>query len=300
MISSMTGFGSAAFEEGPRRVAVEIRTVNHRYLKVLLKMPKAIGSLETELEALVRQHISRGTVTANLLYHDASMLPSYRIDQDAIRAYQGQVAELARSLSLPEAAVDLTALLTLPGAICSEDEGGVAGVLAPEGRDLVLRGLTEALNNLNEARAEEGAHLLDVLVAHGTALENSLDVVTVRAPSVPRAHRDRLLTRVRQLLTELEATTQVTEADLLRELCLLADKTDVTEEMNRLRGHLTRYRDILATGGEVGRRLDFLLQEMLRETNTIGSKANDPDIVHAVVEMKCEIERMKEQVQNLE
>ena len=150
------------------------------------------------------------------------------------------------------------------------------------------------------ARRDEGEQLARILRAHGEVLEKQVGVVRDRAPEIPREQRDKLIQRARTLLAELGSEADVQESDLHRELCLIADKTDVAEELNRLATHLDRYRTILDKGGETGRKLDFLLQEMLRETNTIGSKANDASIAHAVVEMKCEVERMKEQVQNLE
>jgi len=124
--------------------------------------------------------------------------------------------------------------------------------------------------------------------------------VSERATEVPREQRDRVHERVQTLVAEIDPNVEISESDLIRELCLIAERTDVAEELNRLKSHLDRYRAILAAGGETGKKLDFLLQEMLRETNTIGSKANDPTIAHSVVDMKCEVERMKEQVQNVE
>lgn len=297
----MTGFGAATREDGTRRVTVEVRTLNHRYLKIGLKVPRALAALEPELEPLIRKHVRRGAVTVSCRFHDEAATPGYRIDIDTAREYRERIDELWSLLGLHEpcGSDPVTPLLSLPGVIRTEDEES-DGAIDDDVKALVLGAVREALEALVEARRVEGEQTARILREHGELLEKHVDVVRTRAPEVPREHRDKLLQRARTLLEELGSEADVQESDLHRELCLIADKADVAEELNRLGTHLDRYRQILDEGGEAGRKLDFLLQEMLRETNTIGSKANDASIAHAVVEMKCEVERMKEQVQNLE
>lgn len=297
----MTGFGAATREEGARRVTVEVRTLNHRYLKIALKLPRSLAAIEAEVEPIVKRHVRRGSVSVTCRYRDDDSTPAFRVDAAAARSYRDQIAELWRALDLHEPGGHdrVTPLLSLPGVIRADDDEDDS-TLPDQVKALVLGALEEALESLVAARRQEGGDLVRILKTHGDTLDGLVKTVAERAPEIPKQHRDRLLQRVKTLLQELNSENDVTEADLHRELCLLADKADVAEEINRLKTHLQRYREILDAGGEAGRKLDFLLQEMLRETNTIGSKANDSEIAHAVVEMKVEVERMKEQVQNLE
>jgi uncharacterized protein (TIGR00255 family) len=297
----MTGFGSAALEQGARRIAVETRSVNHRYLKVQIKVARALAPIEDDIELAVQKALRRGAVTVNMTWRDPGAKSAYRVDEDTVLHYRRMVEGLWAKLDRREPAWfdPIGPLLQLPGVVLDRREEGEDAV-DDVVRDLVLRALDEALAALLRSREAEGSALSRVLSDHARALERFVDAVAARAPVVPQEQRDRLISRVRALLSGLDPQVTVSEAELLRELCLLADRADVTEELNRLRSHLAQFRAILEGGGEVGRRLDFLLQEMLRETNTVGSKANDAPIAHAVVEMKCEIERMKEQVQNLE
>jgi uncharacterized protein (TIGR00255 family) len=191
-------------------------------------------------------------------------------------------------------------LLELPGVVRTPEDGNGIVLVAEDVRRLAVRAVTQALEALQRSRGEEGEVVAAVLRDHGVTLQDRVSKVAARAPEVPGEQRDRLVQRVRTLLDGVDPQVSVSESDLLREICLLSDRADVTEELNRLRGHLALYERILSSDGEVGRRLEFLLQEILRETNTLGSKANDTGIAHAVVDMKVEIERMKEQVQNLE
>jgi len=297
----MTGFGSATQEQGTRTVSVDVRSVNHRYLKLNFKLPKALASLEAELEAVAKRHVSRGSLTFNMRFRDDGAPGTYVVDQRAALDYRDQLDKLCDSLDIPLPAESdrVLALLSLPGVVRAADDAQDSTV-SPEIKQLVTRCFDEAMRELVATREAEGAALRRVLEEHGHVLERLLKAVAARAPEIPRQHRDRLMDRVQALLKELDDGSAVSESDLHRELCLLADKCDVAEELNRLQTHLDRYRTILAATGESGRELDFLLQEMLRETNTIGSKANDAEVAHAVVEMKVEVERMKEQVQNLE
>jgi uncharacterized protein (TIGR00255 family) len=298
----MTGFGSATLEEGPRRVAVEVRTLNHRYLKLNLKLPRTLAGLESELEPVVRKQVRRGALTAMIRYRDDSAQPSFQIDVAAARAYRDQISKLWEALGLKEPGWHdrVEPLLALPGVVRADEEEDLSPGIPDETRSLVRRALGEALEALVASRAEEGGNTVSVLLAHAKNLEGHIAIVAARAPEIPREQRDRIHQRVQTLISEIDPKIEIAEADLVRELCVLVDKTDVAEELNRLQSHLERYRSILGGSGEAGRKLDFLIQEMLRETNTIGSKANDPTVAHAVVDMKCEVERMKEQVQNLE
>ena len=178
--------------------------------------------------------------------------------------------------------------------------GEDANRVLPEVRDLVLRAVAEAIQALQQSRAEEGAVLTAVLREHGVALQGRVEAIAARAPLIPTEQRDRMLQRVRTLLDGSDPQVPVSESDLLREICLLSDRADVTEELNRLKGHLGLYDRILDIGGEAGRKLEFLLQEILRETNTIGSKGSDVVISRHVVEIKATLEKIRELLQNVE
>ncbi len=301
LTSSMTGFGSATREDGARRVAVDVRTLNHRYLKINVKMPRPLTGLEPEVDPVVRRHVARGAVTVSIRFHDDDARATFRVDHRAAQDYRDQIAELYEALgcSAPEGHDQVPSLLALPGVVRAE-EGETDDAPPSHLLDLVLGCVDEAMTAVVSSRQTEGAALRRVLDQHSDVLEKLIASVNARAADVPRLHRDKLVLRVQTLLNELDGHHEIDGTDLHRELCLLVDKSDVTEEINRLETHLGRFREILTQSGEAGRQLDFLLQEMLRETNTIGSKANDAEVAHAVVEMKVEVERMKEQVQNVE
>lgn len=301
MIRSMTGFGAATREEDGRRATAEIRSVNHRFLKVQLRLPAGLAALDSEVEAAVGRSIRRGAVSVSMTLDDPAARPRRDIDLDTAVHYRRAVEALWDRFGRKEPAwLDPVApLLALPGVV--RDAGDDAAAPPDEGlRRLILGTVEAAIEALHRARATEGGTLADVLAAHAERLVALVGGIAARAPSIPAELRDRAVQRVRGLLAGFDPRIPVSEPDLLRELCLLADRTDITEELNRLRSHIERFAAILREGGEAGRRLDFLLQEMAREANTVGSKANDASIAHDVVEMKCEIERMKEQVQNLE
>jgi len=299
VIRSMTGFGSSVKEDADRRAEVEMRSVNHRYLKVVQKLPQRLASLEPRIEDLVREKVRRGALTINVRLEERQAAPRFRLHREAVNAYLEDIAELQAvgggAPASPEANLPLA--LSLPGVVRESEE---EGSLPAEAVALVLEAVRDALDDLVTGREREGAHLADLLREHRKRLREILEQARERAARLPAEHRDRLLQRVRRLMQEVAGDVELSESDVLREVCLIADRLDVTEELGRLEGHLAALDRILAAGDEVGRQLDFLLQELNRETNTIGSKANDTELSHLVVEMKCEIERIREQVQNLE
>lgn len=299
MIRSMTGYASAVREEDSRRAEVELRSVNHRYLKVVTRLPGSLSALDTEIEGRVRRKLQRGSVTVHLRYQDRDRPQPFRLDPDMLYAYQQQIRTFYREAGVPDPGYDrlMGLVLHLPGAVAETEESGA--LVSQAAKALVMEVLDEALERLEAAREEEGRHLQEVLGRHAEQVGELLDRAEARAADIPREARDRLLERVRRLVQEAGGGS-VDEAEMLREVAVLAERQDVTEEHKRLRGHLVRLRELLETGGEVGRRMDFLLQELHREANTMGSKAGDAGLGHVVVELKNEIERIREQVQNLE
>lgn len=292
MIRSMTGFGLGEAEEGGVSVRAEARSVNHRHLQLKTRLPHEWSELEPELEALTRTLLTRGAVTLTVhMTRSAQALP-YAIDETVALNYRRALSRFAQAHGL-EDALSLGELVQLPGVVAA---GADPGRHEREAK-LVLAAARRALERLVEARGEEGARTALDVARQLDQLEAVRAQVATRMPQVVERHHQALKRRVGELLGD---PARVSEADLARELALLADRMDVSEELERLGSHLVQARSLLERGGEVGRRFDFLVQELFREANTLGSKCNDAEVGHAVIELKATIERIREQVQNLE
>jgi uncharacterized protein (TIGR00255 family) len=290
MIKSMTGFGSAEGVVGGARVSVEIRSVNHRFFNPSIKLPSDLAKWEGEVREAMRKAVARGHVT---LFGrvERGETDGGRIDEEQFRAYVEQIRKLQEQLVLGTD-VDVGAILRLPNIIAvGEDEvEGTAGQLV----DIVER----ALAALDQMRSAEGARLATYLGERLANIESAVDRIAQRAPSRLIEQRDRLRAAVR----ELADGVAVDEQRLAQEVAILADKLDVSEEVSRFHSHFSAFRTTLAspTPDGVGKRLGFLLQELLREANTTGSKANDAGMLQDVILIKEELERIREQVENLE
>lgn len=292
MIRSMTGFGLGELEQDGVTVRVEARSLNHRYLQLKLRLPSEYSELEPELDSLVKKRLARGSVS--LVFHitRTAAAASYSIDEEVALRYRRALSRFAREHGLDDE-LSLADLVQLPGVVSQSADP------AQHEREarLLLGAAEQALGRLVEARGEEGERTAADLAKHLSALEEVVLRVEQRMPVVVKEHFEGLLRRVADLF---EPGRGVDPADLTRELAVLADRMDVSEELARLASHLVQARDLLARGGEVGRRFDFLVQELFREANTIGSKCNDAALAHEVIELKTMIERIREQVQNLE
>ncbi|HEY6219243.1 MAG TPA: YicC/YloC family endoribonuclease [Gemmatimonadaceae bacterium] len=291
LIKSMTGFGSAEAAVGSSRVAVEIRSVNHRFFNPSLKLPGALTKLEPEIRELLRQRINRGHVTVSLrIGTDAEVGP--RLDIARIIAYADQVAQAQKQLGVAEP-VSLDVLLRLPQVVTSEEP-------AEEGDrpDEILAIVRRALDEMDEMRAVEGKKLATVILDRLEAIESAMGRVEARAPQRVVEQRDRL----RKAVSSLMDGALPDEGRIAQEIALLADRLDVTEEIARFGSHISAFRAAMKAPPPdgVGKRLGFLLQELLREANTTGSKGNDSAIVSEVLAVKEDLERIREQVENLE
>ena len=290
MIKSMTGFGSAEGDVGGSRVSVEIRSVNHRFFNPSIKLPSDLAKWEAEVRETMRKAVARGHVTL-FARVERREIESGRIDEKQFRAYVHQLRALQEQLVLGPA-IDVGAVLRLPNVIASGEEE-VPGTAA----ELVLI-VERALASLDQMRSGEGTRLAQYLEERLTNIENAVKRIAVRAPERLVEQRDRLRAAVR----ELADGVAVDEQRLAQEIAILADKLDVAEEVSRFHSHFAAFRATLAspTPEGVGKRLGFLLQELLREANTTGSKANDAAMLHDVILIKEELERIREQVENLE
>jgi uncharacterized protein (TIGR00255 family) len=293
MIVSMTGFGDAVAEKDGTHYAVEIRSLNNRYFKATVKLPDTVSGLEPELETVLREKLGRGSVTFILKMRSDSAEAAYKINTQALNAYIDQLRAVTSGDSPLK--LDLGALLALPG-VCQEprDDTDELQRHGPVVRDLT----TKAIAKLNGMRKKEGQALFADLMRNAKVIEGHLAEIQKRAPLVIQEYHKRLVQRVNQLTQKAELS--VDEQGLIKEVAVFAERADISEEIQRLTSHMAAFESASTDSEHAGRKLDFITQEMLREANTIASKANDADIGRRVVEIKGAIDRLKEQVQNVE
>lgn len=292
MLLSMTGFGEARLQDDRWSVGVEVRTVNNRHLKLSARISDPYGALEPDLERLVRESIRRGTVQLSIRIERPRRAEDYRLNPVALQSYRDQIRALQDD---PTRSPDLAALLSLPGVVESrgpsaedprEDWPALAAVVA------------EALAKLQLARAEEGRAMSRELLTLGKAIADHLQRVAERGPDLVASYQKRLVERVQALVQGRGVTIE--PKDLIREVAILADRADISEEIVRLRAHLEQYIEVIHEPESAGRKLEFVVQEMGREVNTIGSKANEVEISREVVEIKGLLEKIRELIQNVE
>jgi len=294
MIHSMTGYGSASAAEEGISYSVEIRSLNNRHYKASIKLPEGFAGLETDVDRWLRAALDRGTLNFSLRVKDGSPTAAYEVNTAALRAYVSQLQGLTRG-GAEGMSIDLAALLALPG-VCEAPE---LDEEVRRRRAAVVERLTQqAVKGLLDMRRREGAALLAHLAAQTDVIRQNLAAVEQRAGTVVTEYQQRLATRVNRLLSQ--AQLDLDRDTLTREVAVYADRCDISEEIIRLKSHLEQFARLCNAEEAAGRKLDFLAQELLREANTIGSKANDVTIGRHIVEIKAAIERLKEQVQNVE
>ncbi len=294
MLLSMTGLGEAHRQADGVAVGVEVRTINNRYFKLALKCGEGYGLLEPEIESVVRQQIRRGTVQVSLRIDRMRGGDDFRLNPQVLIGYHQQLSELHRQYNLP-ADVPFATLLTLPGVVV---ENPTTPAMAEEEWPLVRATLEAAMENLAQMRTEEGRAMAADLRANCQTVATELKGIAARAPAVAEAYRNRLTDRLQATLAEFAVSLE--PADLIKEVSIFAERSDISEEVVRLRSHLEQFDSIMDLPESSGRKLEFLTQEMFRETNTIGSKANDVQIARHVIEIKAAIERIREMIQNIE
>ena len=294
MIKSMTGFGRGEYTDGKRNITVEIKSVNHRYSDISVKMPRRYGFAEDKVKSAVKEKLRRGKADVSIMVENITENDiNIKLNQPIAKQYYDNLKALQESFDL-SGEISLQLLSTMPDVMKAiadvEDEEEITRAL--------LIPVSQAVANLESMREIEGEKLAADLIEKGKKIKSILDKIEERAPGVVRDYTSRLRERIAELL---DGSVTVPEERILTEAAIFADKCSIDEEITRLNSHLTQLEKILKEGKEAeGKKLDFLVQEMNREANTIGSKANDITITNYMLEIKSEIEKIREQVQNIE
>ena len=294
MIKSMTGFGRGEYSDGKRNVIAEIKTVNHRYADISVKMPKRYSFAEEKIKSLIKEKVKRGKaevsiIVENLTEEDTTV----KLNTLVAGQYVNNLKELKEAYGLT-GEIDIKLVATMPDVLKAvpdvENEDEAAAV--------IFEAVKMAVSNLDAMRDVEGAKLADDLIMRGQLIRDIVKKIDARAPMVAREYTLKLQNRIKDLLGD---QVDIPEDRILVEAAVFADKANITEELVRLDSHMNQLKTILTASSEpVGKKLDFLVQEMNRESNTIGSKANDMEITSLMLETKSEIEKIREQVQNIE
>ena len=290
----MTGFGRGNVTGEAFNVAVEIKTVNNRYLDIHLRLSQELAPLEMNVRKLVTSRLSRGRVDLSISLERTGS-STYEINRNLIGGYINALRDVQREFNLA-GDVDLNTLTRLPGALGQARSG-----IDEETTNGIMQAISEALEDLEKMRAVEGAALADEMRVRLAKIEAEIPIIEDAAAGIVDAYRQRIHKRVTELLARND--NQLVELDagrLAQEVAYLADRSDITEELARLRSHLEQFRVTIETEGEVGKRLDFLLQELNREANTVLSKSTEIAVKDAGLAIKAEVEKLREQVQNVE
>ena len=292
MIRSMTGFGSADLERSGQRLTAEIRSVNHRFCEVSMRGPKVALAFEDQVRQLIQERFSRGKFNLTITWVGAGEQGEVlKLNEAVAQRYVDLMSQLKSRFNLA-GEVEVATVASLPDLFTWEH----TAMSDEESWSLVKAVVEKACDNMNLMKEREGGALTRDFEARLAAIRKQLDLVSERAPLRPAEAKERMVARIKPLLDDVE----MDPIRIAQEVALLADRLDCTEECVRLAAHLDQFRHLIEGPELAGRKLNFLLQEMNREANTIGSKANDVDIAHAVIVIKEEIERLREQVQNVE
>ena len=293
MLISMTGHGAATKSNDQFEISVELRTVNHRHFKANYRLPDSAHHLESSIERILKAHIRRGSLQVNVRLVTLSSTHSATIDTYLLESLITQLIDAGLIDSAKDA--PLASLLQMPGVLVSQGPNNNNHIDA-----MLLATLREATVSLHEMRCTEGANTQTNLFQLLAELRKTLTDVIDFAPLLTKSHHAKLLERVNKLIQDKNIELHLDSPELIREIAIYADKCDITEEITRLNSHLSQFDAECSGSPGSGRKLDFLVQEIFREINTIGSKANNDKITHAVVSMKAIVERIREIIQNVE
>jgi uncharacterized protein (TIGR00255 family) len=291
MLISMTGFGQGEASDESHVASVEIRTVNHRFLDYSFKLPRVLNSREREIKERIRERLARGRIYVTVSVESETAGRNVKMNTPVMERYLELLRGFAESHDVA-GEVDINTLAQLPDAVVADEEEAAAQSLWP----LVEKALAQAIEQCRQMRIAEGKALDKDLTGRMKVVGKTVGQIEKLAPDVTKRHAESLRKRVEQLVGE----ASVDEDRLTTEIALMADRLDVTEEITRLHSHVDQFNKTIASGGEVSKKLTYLLQEMHREASTIGAKASDSEMVQHVVALKEETEKLREQVQNVE
>lgn len=294
MIKSMTGFGRGEYNDGKRSIIVEIKSVNHRYCDISVRMPRRYSFVEDKVKNTVKEKIKRGKVDVSIMVENLTENDvNIKLNGMLAQQYLENLQELQRSFGLP-GEITLQYVAGLPDVMkaipdVDDEEEMTRCILAP---------VKEAAANLETMRSVEGEKLAADLIMRGEVIKDLVDKIEERAEEVPKAYTEKLRERIKELIGN---SITVPEDRILVEAAIFADKCSIAEELTRLNSHMEQMKEIIEKSSQPdGKKLDFLVQEMNREANTIGSKANDITVTNLMLQVKAEIEKIREQVQNIE
>ena len=292
MLKSMTGFGRFEVSEGDRKVTVEIKSVNHRYLELGIKLPKKLNFLEGEIRNELKKYVERGKVDVFITYENQGEgNECVRYNPTLAREYFECYARISEDLGI-ENDVRTSYIMRSPDVITIENEAEDEEII----KSLVIKAIDGAAERLVETRIAEGERLKTDLIKKLDGMVLNVQFITEKSPIIVEEYKEKITTRIHELLEE----TQIDEARIAQEVTMFADKVCVDEELVRLDSHIKAMKEALINGGTIGRRLDFIAQEMNREANTTLSKTSDQEISDKAIELKTDIEKVREQIQNIE
>lgn len=290
----MTGFGRGVYSDEEVKFVVEIKTVNHRYNDIFIKMPKTLNQLEDKIRTTITSKIHRGRVDISIsmdLFNNSNK--KVNVDKKLAIAYDNVLRELAVALEIPYTTALLEIAKQPDVLVITEDEADIT-IFA----DKLNLALTAAVENILQMRTIEGQNIKNDLLSRVCKLEGLVSTIKVQEPIITNDYRDKLLVKVKEFIND--SNVVVDEGRLLQEVAIFADRINFTEELVRLSSHFIQFKTNLEVSEPIGRKLDFIVQEINRETNTIASKANDFTVANIIVELKSEIEKIREQIQNVE
>lgn len=292
MLKSMTGFGRYELSEDGKKISVEMKSVNHRYCEIGLRMPKKLNYFEASIRNIIKQYANRGKIDVFLTYEDEQEgVSGIRYNRELAKTYIGYIRDMAGEFGL-SGDISATSIARMPDVFSSDESLADEEKLA----SLVERAVTGACEKFVETRITEGEHLKQDIFEKLDGLLEGVSFIEERSPAIQEEYRSKLLAKIQEVLGD----TKVDQSVLATELVVFADKICTDEETVRLRAHIKNMKETLNVAQNVGRKLDFIAQEMNREANTILSKANDIQVSDTAINLKTEIEKIREQIQNIE
>lgn len=289
----MTGYGRGAEQNENSAVAVELKTVNNRFLDINLRLPNELQPFEADIKRIITNRLSRGRVDVNMQFESAEAV-NYELNRPMIAGYMDALRRIQKEFEV-HGEPDLNVIARLPNALQAK-----AQELGDETKTTIEKALNNALDELEKMREAEGESLYNELEMRLSGIEKGLPTIENEAENVAEEYRERLTKKINEMLAKTDAEIELDEARLAQEVAYLANRSDITEEITRLKSHIEQFRQIMNEENEVGKRLDFLTQELNRESNTIASKTQNITVKESSLTIKSEIEKIREQVQNVE